>query len=116
MRSFQPMPQRRGFRGIAPVFPALLAVLSLALLTGGGWILYRQLSGGGPAAYQTPVGVLLMVLALVQAKIAWTAWWKGTAATLQLPRQPLFWRYQASGPVVCYLVSLLQGPGERALF
>ncbi|MGE0610238.1 MAG: hypothetical protein AB7O62_24315, partial [Pirellulales bacterium] len=68
------------------------------------------------AAYQTPVGVLLLELALVQAKNAWTAWRKGTAATLQLPRQPLFWRYQASGPVVCYLVSLLQGPGERALF
>lgn len=106
--------QGRARRGV--IFPTALAGVSLACLSAGIWILIQHATCSTTCPGRAPAGIVLLVLALAQMRIAWVAWLNRTAAAMRLESNPLFWRWESSGPVICYLAALSQGPGIGALF
>lgn len=106
--------QGRARRGA--ILSTALAGVSLLTLAGGGWILVQHSQSRLACPGRLPAAIILLVLAVAQLRIAWSGWRNRTAATLHLELHPLFWRWESSGPVVCYLAALMQGPGAGALF
>lgn len=98
------------------VFLTAVAGISLACLAAGGGILAQPWLGGAASPGQAAAGIVLLLLALAQMRIAWVGWRSGAAATMQLESSPLFWKWESSGPVLCYLAACWQGPGVGALF
>lgn len=87
-----------------------LASLSIVTLAAGLLFLAGHLRDPQPQPYRAAAGVTLLLVALCQTRLLHVGWLKGTLALLRLDRRPLFWRWLAVGPVVCYLLAMLLGP------
>jgi hypothetical protein len=91
-----------------------LAALAAGSLAAGGIFLAAHLRDSTSQSYRASAGVFLLVAVAVQLRLMRCGWRSGTLAQLRLDRRPLFWRWLAVGPVVCYLLALALGPDPAA--
>jgi hypothetical protein len=89
----------------------LLAAVSLGWLVGGIACLYFRWSDARSGPLLAPAGVVLVLSALVQWRLADVAWRAGRLTLFNNPlSQFRFWRLFLSGTVLAYLAALALGP------
>jgi hypothetical protein len=92
-------------------FPACLAGLALACLLLGGWVLAQHRLSTESGGHRAAAGLWLVLLGAVAGCLAVSAWQRRAAlARSEWLRSAAFWKWQMSGPVLCYLACLVLGP------
>ncbi|REK08634.1 MAG: hypothetical protein DWQ37_20055 [Planctomycetota bacterium] len=91
--------------------PAVLGGITLAWFSAGLACLWFYARDAEPGPVLAPVGVVLIICALAQTRLAWVSWRCGQMPTrLSWFRSHVIWRRLALGVALAYLLALAIGP------